>query len=249
MSARAIAIAGLLLGLTVSVGNASERIGEATSAKNEVVGTLGDVVRAIGVGDGVSGNEIVKTGVDSATLLRFLDSSNLNIGASSTIVLDRFVFNPDGSADTVVMNLTKGALRFVSGRSDPTKFMVKTQVATLGVLGTDFVTLCDGSDRCAVVVAKGKVRVCPHPEPLLDCSDAYNVDVVRNFTIVGPNGQNTGARTVPPGLVAAIIRAVANGRSGLTIASIESGYFGTFDTIFGPGGTSIESARTLASPQ
>jgi hypothetical protein len=250
-----LCIAGLFLGLCWNGAFASEPIGQAATSKNEVTGKLGDLVRSIGVGDGVSGNEVVRTGLESATLLKFLDSSNLTIGASSTIVLDRFVYNPDRSADNVVFGLTRGALRFVSGQSDPTNFMVKTQVATLGVLGTDFVALCDGSNKCAVVVAKGKVWACPHPElpdpnrklPV-DCTDAYDLDIVHNFTIIGANGENSGAQSLPPSVVAAIIRALVNGKP-LTIAGIEAGLFNPGGPAIGPRNNSIEPTKISASPQ
>jgi hypothetical protein len=106
----------LAIGLVAANANAADEIGEAATATNEVTGTLGDLVRTIGAGDPVSGSEVVSTGVNSATLLKFLDDSNLNIGASSTVVLDRFVYDPNGSADSAVINLTKGAMRFVTGR-------------------------------------------------------------------------------------------------------------------------------------
>ena len=220
---RLISIFALAISLGVTNANAAEEIGEAATARNEVTGTLGDLVRTIGAGDPVSGSEIVRTGVNSATLLKFLDDSNLNIGASSTVVLDRFVYDPSGSADSAVINLTKGAMRFVTGHSDPARFQIKTQVATLGIRGTDFVAICDGSERCAVVVAKGIVRVCPRPDLPVDCDTAYDLDKVENFTIVGPNGENAGQKSISAGLVAAVVRAVAMGQDGLTIARIESG--------------------------
>ncbi len=220
---RLVSILALAIGLVAANANAADEIGEATTATNEVTGTLGDLVRTIGAGDPVSGSEVVSTGVNSATLLKFLDDSNLNIGASSTVVLDRFVYDPNGSANSAVINLTKGAMRFVTGHSDPAKFQIKTQVATLGIRGTDFVAICDGSDRCAVVVAKGIVRVCPRPDLPVDCDVAYDLDKVENFTIVGPNGENAGQRSINAALVAAVVRAVAMGQDGLTIAKIESG--------------------------
>ncbi len=220
---RLVSAFALAIGLVSASAHAAEEIGEAATARNEVTGTLGDLVRTIGAGDPVSGSEVVRTGTNSATLLKFLDDSNLSIGASSTVVLDRFVYDPSGSADSAVINLTKGAMRFVTGRSDPARFQIKTQVATLGIRGTDFVAICDGSERCAVVVSNGIVRVCPRPDLPVDCDVAYDLDKVENFTIVGPNGENTGQKSINAKLVAAVVKAVAMGQDNLTIARIESG--------------------------
>ncbi|MCB1498891.1 MAG: FecR domain-containing protein [Bauldia sp.] len=220
---RFVAACSLAISLAVTSAYAAEEIGAAAVAKNEVTGTLGDLVRTLSAGDPVSGNETVSTGTNSAALLKFLDDSDLNLGASSTVVLDRFVYDPSGSADSAVINLTKGAMRFVTGHSDPSKFKIKTQVATLGIRGTDFVVLCDGSDRCAVVVSKGIVRICPRPDRPVDCDTSYDLDKVENFSIVGEDGENTGAKSISPKLVAAVVKAVATGQDGLTIAKIESG--------------------------
>ena len=111
----------------------------------------------------VSANEKITTGIESSTLLEFLDKSNLTIGASSAVVLDKFVFNPDEGAQQVVLNLTKGAMRFVSSGNEPEKFTIQTPVATLGVRGTDFITICDDEGKCAVLMntAASKSARCP----------------------------------------------------------------------------------------
>jgi hypothetical protein len=204
--------------------SAVELIGQATEAKNEVTGTLDELVRTIESGDGVSANEIVRTGAGSATLIAFLDDSILNIGASSTVVLDRFVFNPEGGADAAVLNLTKGAFRFVTGKSDPSKFVIQTQVATLGIRGTDFVVICDGDERCGVVVSKGIVKICPRPDQPIDCAAAFDLDRVQNAAIIGAGGETTGPKSIPPGLVDAIVEALASGGDGLTTAMIALGF-------------------------
>lgn len=216
--------AALVLAWIVPPAAASELIGQATEAKKDVTGTLDALVRSIATGDGVSANEIVETGVGSATLITFLDDSSLNIGASSTVVLDSFVYNPERGADKAVLNLTKGAFRFVTGRSDPSKFVIQTQVATLGIRGTDFVVLCDGAERCGVVVANGLVKICPRPDLPVDCDEAFSLDRKRNAAIIGPDGETTGAKSIPPSLVAAIIEAVAEGADGLSPMIIALGF-------------------------
>lgn len=222
--------AALLLAAAVACGASSlpasavELIGQATEAKNDVTGTLDELVRTIASGDGVSANEVVKTGAGSATLIAFLDDSVLNIGASSTVVLDQFIFNPEGSADSAVLNLTKGAFRFVTGKSDPSKFVIQTQVATLGIRGTDFVVICDGDERCGVVVSKGIVKICPRRDQPIDCPTAFELDRVRNAAIIGSAGETTGPKSIPPSLVGAIIAALASGGDGLTTAMIALGF-------------------------
>jgi hypothetical protein len=83
------------------------------------------------VGSGVASRETVRTGPASAGVFRFKDGSNLNVGEKSTVVLDRFVFDPNAS-NNVVLNVSKGAMRFVAGRAGRNATVV-TPGAVLGI--------------------------------------------------------------------------------------------------------------------
>jgi len=240
---------GIFIWLTFANAASADTIGAAETAKNEVTGKLGTLVRSIGVGDSVSGNEMVRTGTSSAALLRFLDSSNLTIGEASTVLLDKFVFDPEGKAGNGIIKLTKGAMRFVSSGVEPKNFVVATPVATLGPRGTDFVAICDGI-KCAVLMTSGRVQICPGRQPYrLDCRDSFNVDQDLNFTLIGPGGKNTGPGKIDPAIVAAITAAIANGDPSPDLLGLASLAFGNLDSLFGPQGNSIDSRHFPASPQ
>jgi hypothetical protein len=56
----------------------------------------------------------------------FLDQTTLSLAPNTTIVLDRFVFDPDRGTGEIGLQLTEGALRFIggtlsagAGRGDP----------------------------------------------------------------------------------------------------------------------------------
>ena len=223
MLLRCVPVAALcFIGMIGSVE--ADVIGAATSAKNDVSGRLGSAVQTLTIGSEVSGNEVVTTGSDSATLLRFLDNTNLNIGASSTVVLDRFVFNPDGSAANAVINISRGAMRFVTGNSNPDNFAIHTDVATIGVRGTDFVVFCNGHGTCIVAIKKGIVTICPHPNSSLDaCGDLYQIDPVNNYTLIGPGGKTKGAQQIAFDLVQRLYGIIADGGK-FDVASLAPGY-------------------------
>jgi len=109
----------------------AQKIGTATEARNQVSGQINANVRQISTGSGVSTNEAVSTGPASAGVFRFVDGSNLNVGEKSTVVLDRFVYDPNGGRN-VVLNVGKGAMRFVSGGVGG-RTTVVTQGAVLGI--------------------------------------------------------------------------------------------------------------------
>ena len=110
-------------------------IGSATATKNRVEGVIGGTTQSISKGSAVYSNEVVRTGDGSVADLKFLDDSNLSVGPISEIRLDKFVYDPSGSAGTVVIEATKGAFRFVTGKQDQKVYQIKTPYGTLGIRG------------------------------------------------------------------------------------------------------------------
>jgi hypothetical protein len=117
--------------LLANTANA-QTIGTATEARNQVSGEVNARVRRISRGSGVASRETVRTGPASAGVFRFRDGSNLNVGEKSTVVLDRFVYDPNGGRN-VVLNVSKGAMRFVSGGVGSGRATVVTPGAVLGI--------------------------------------------------------------------------------------------------------------------
>src|SRR3982075_3693109 len=108
----------ILAALAATPVHAQARVGEAAVIKNEVVRVVGPATSQINVGDGVLRGEIVRTGLDSAARLVKADSTNLSLGPSATIKLDRTVFNDEHTYRDIAIRLTTGAFRFVTGHSE-----------------------------------------------------------------------------------------------------------------------------------
>lgn len=91
-----------------------------------------------------SGSELVlddrlRTARASRAQALLLDETTLTLGPESEVVIDRFVFDPDGGTGEMSARFLKGAMRFVSGRIGrlaPTRVSVRTPVGTLGIRGT-----------------------------------------------------------------------------------------------------------------
>ncbi len=81
-------------------------------------------------------DEVVRTGLDSATRLVMADSTNLSLGPSASLKLDRTVFDDEHHYRDVAVRLTSGAVRFVTGHSEKAAYKITTPLATIGVRGT-----------------------------------------------------------------------------------------------------------------
>ena len=139
--------------LATSPVHAQTRVGEAAVVKNEVLRVAASSTSQIKVGDGLVRDEVVRTGLDSATRLVMADSTNLSLGPGATLKLDRTVFDDEHHYRDVAVRLTSGAFRFVTGNSDKAAYRITTPLATIGVRGTtlDILSQRGQTDRKSVV--------------------------------------------------------------------------------------------------
>jgi hypothetical protein len=163
MNRRNYILATLAICVSSEIGNAyaqaPARVGEAAVVQNEVVRVSGSGGTQINVGDAVLRNETVRTGANSATRLVMIDSTNLSLGANSSITLDRTVFNDEHSYKDVTIRLTTGAFRFVTGHSDKNAYKITTGLANIGIRGTILDILSQRS-RTVVTLQDGGASVC-----------------------------------------------------------------------------------------
>jgi hypothetical protein len=154
----------LATGLALIVGSsafaAQQNIGATETAKNQVSRELAGTAGALNSGDPVFRNEVVKTGQESTAKLVFLDSTNLAVGPTSRVVLDRFVYEGGDSTQTVAVKLTKGLFRFTTGSLDKNSYSVTTPEAAIGVRGT-VLDISVASLKTKVTLREGRAIVCP----------------------------------------------------------------------------------------
>ena len=77
--------------------HAQQAIGSARGRANQVTRELAGAEGALAAGDPVYRTAVVRTGADSLARRVFLDSTNLAVGPTSRVVLDRFVYEGDPS--------------------------------------------------------------------------------------------------------------------------------------------------------
>ena len=122
----------VLFAVVPTAADAETRIGSASSVTPEASGSVGGT---LSVGSGVHANETIKTGSSGQAGLRFNDQSNLSVGHSSQVRLDKFVFDPNKSTGSTVIEATRGTFRFSTGAQNNAEVKIKTPYGTLGVRG------------------------------------------------------------------------------------------------------------------
>jgi hypothetical protein len=173
------------------VGLAEEKIGKAANVKNKVEGILDGPPRPLSAGSEVFSNELVRTSDGSVARLVFLDNTGLAVGPLSEIRLDKFVYDPNGVAPgNVVVQMSRGAFRFLTGAQDHRNYTINTPYATLGVRGTIFDVLAT-AEKVDIHLLAGGLEV----RTLLD--QLVELDDTKNFLTVLSTGEVIGPSKVP----------------------------------------------------
>lgn len=150
-----------LLASTAISGQATalQQSGSAVSVDPAVSARGGEGSRVLEVKGAVfMGDEIV-AGPNGLAQIRFIDDTKLVIGPNSRLKIDKFVFNPDNTAQQVTIDMVKGAFRFISGNSPHQAYSLRTPTMTIGVRGTVVDINARGPDSTAVFL-DGSGQVC-----------------------------------------------------------------------------------------
>jgi len=161
--AYAISIAALAT-TTLGAANADtgDSIGTAASVATQVTGKTAAQTVMLKTGDGVFQNETLASDTTGIGQFEFRDGTKLALGPGSSLVLDQFVYSGDTDKAKVVLNLTQGALRFITGNANHDAYQINTPTATIAVRGTAFDVYAKPDGEMAVAMINGAIEVCPH---------------------------------------------------------------------------------------
>ncbi len=162
-------LAPVILGPAMLVpAGAQEPIGKAELIENRVLGQQGTMPRPLAVTDPVHRDERISTEETSQARLRFRDETDLRLGPKAAIKLDAFVFSGDKNA---AMELSRGAMRFVSGNGPKGSYLIRTPVATVGLRGTT-VEVTVINNRTYVSLHDGAAQVCTRTGRCMELTQA-----------------------------------------------------------------------------
>jgi hypothetical protein len=158
------AIGAVALLLAGPAAAADSQIGAASLVVNSVTGTLAasHETAPLRAGIDVFQNEVIDTADSSASRVVFQDKTELSVGPQSTVVLDRFVFDPDPSKSAVAISIAKGVARFSTGILPKPDYALTTPSAQIGVRGTVMTITVSLAKSTTVSVESGTAIVSAH---------------------------------------------------------------------------------------
>jgi len=151
----------LFVALMFAAGNAAAQTASVGTA--QVQGgasvTRGNATTALATGAAIFDDDILETAADGKLLVTFTDGTQLTLGPSADVVIDEFVYNPNGGANNAALRVTAGAMRLVAGAVEAVgggqAVRVTTPVGTIGIRGTDFFVEMEDGNHLAVALFSG----------------------------------------------------------------------------------------------
>ena len=132
---------GVAVGLPApAIAASGDRIGDAVVITNLVMADFAEKQRKLARGDDVRQDETIEVNTDAQGEFRLDDETKLALGPGSKLVLDKFVYDGDKKAGSIILNMAKGAFRFMTGIAAKPTYVINTPNASITVRGTIFDT-------------------------------------------------------------------------------------------------------------
>ncbi len=115
---------------------AAEAVGRVATVQGNVTIVRNGVAITANTGDAILKGDVLQTATGQLGVT-FNDGSTLNLTANARLVVNEFVYDPNGTTNSQILNLVQGSLTFISGEVAHTGDMrIGTPVATMGIRGT-----------------------------------------------------------------------------------------------------------------
>lgn len=137
-----------------------DRIGSTVLVVDKVTAEYERDIRTLAVGDPVRHSELIAAGPAARTEIKLDDSTKLALGPGARLRLDKFVYNPDKAGNAILVDLLKGAFRFMTGVAAKPSYVVRTPTAAITVRGTIFDVFVRPSGETWLLLNEGGVQVC-----------------------------------------------------------------------------------------
>jgi len=146
-----------LLAFQPSLG--ADRVGVAAAVKPEASSRPpGGETTTLRIGKSVLYNERIDTSGSGVVQVLLLDGSTFTVGPGSSLVIDKFVYNPSTGTGSLAASFSKGALRFVGGKLSKSEpgVKIKTPAGALTVRGGIALAKVNGPNQARFVFVFGK---------------------------------------------------------------------------------------------
>ena len=165
---------------------AQEQIGVAAAVnKNTTDLTLEQERKLVEAGYQIIQNHTIETDEIGKAQMLLLDGTAFSVGPNSSVVLDRFIYNP-ATAEGSLEVTARGLLRIVGGKvTKKQPALIRTNSATVGIRGGIGIVQTDGSQVNATFLYGEEMTVTPNCVDLDTFGDQCSNDFITTITEPG----------------------------------------------------------------
>jgi len=136
---------GVVWALALAIGYAAQaadprvQVGDVERVQKPALAVFQSKGRLLGKAAPVLFEDVLITGKDARLTAQLIDGTKLTLGERAEMLIDEFVYKPDGKEAILSLKVVKGAFLFVSGEIEKisgNSVQIVTPVGILGVRGT-----------------------------------------------------------------------------------------------------------------
>ena len=135
-------VLALIVGANAAVQLWAADSGTVKVVRGDVRMERAGVSRALAVGDPVLEKDRIIVPAEGSAGITLRDDTRISVGSRSTLVINRFQFDPQTQLGSVDTSILAGTMRYITGlvgRTNPNSVRVATSTATIGIRGTEFI--------------------------------------------------------------------------------------------------------------
>ena len=176
----------IIVGLVATEVNAQEQIGVASAVnKNTTDLTLEQERKLVEAGYEIIQNHTIETDEIGRAQMLLLDGTAFSVGPNSSVVLDRFIYNPDTAEGSLEVT-ARGLLRIVGGKvTKKQPALIRTNSATVGIRGGIGIVKTEGPQTTATFLYGDEMTVTPNCVDLDSFGDQCSADYQTTVTEPG----------------------------------------------------------------
>lgn len=137
-----------------------DAIGSAIKIVDVVTAEIDTKSRSLSEKDDVVQNERISVSDNGLSEIVLVDDTKLALGPGAKLTLDKFVYDPDKTGGAIVLNMSRGAFRFITGLAKKPSYVIRTPTASITVRGTVFDVYVEDSGAVWMLLHEGAVQVC-----------------------------------------------------------------------------------------
>jgi hypothetical protein len=161
-------LAALTAGALPARAAPGDDIGTSVRVVNLVTGEYEEDKRNLETGDSVRQDELIAVSDDGLGEIILNDDTALALGPGASLKLDQFVYDPDIDGGAIIVNLVRGAFRFITGIAAKPAYVIRTPTASITVRGTIFDVYIQDNGVSWLLLVEGAIEAC---NAFNDCAD------------------------------------------------------------------------------